>query len=107
MLLNKRYLLVGIGCGLFLIFLTLYCQTAYQGMIPYSDATGDSAELQRVANRLGVAHSTGYPLFTIMGYLLARVGEGLGANPYTWITYVSAVWGAGVQSLGGIVFRDG
>jgi len=54
----------------------------------------DAAELQRVANRLGIAHSTGYPLFTMLGYGTARMGAALGLSPYTAITFFSSVCSA-------------
>jgi hypothetical protein len=39
------------------------------------------------ANRLGIAHSTGYPLYTMLGYGTARLGEPL---PLSGVTLASA-----------------
>jgi hypothetical protein len=77
-----------------LVFLTamwLYTTTATPGLIVGGGIESESAQLQRVANRLGIAHSTGYPLHTIIGYGAARLAEVFDADPYTWITYTSAV----------------
>src|SRR5690606_24197042 len=68
--------------------------TAPPDMIYDGGVSVDSAELQRVANRLGIAHSTGYPTYTLLGYVAARIGEGLGDSPYTWITYFSSLCSA-------------
>ncbi|MBI5927930.1 MAG: DUF2723 domain-containing protein [Chloroflexi bacterium] len=71
--------------------LWLYTSTAVPGLVVGGGVESESAELQRVANRLGIAHSTGYPIYTLVGYGAARLGEGLNQNPYTWITYSSAL----------------
>ncbi len=80
--------------GSLLIFcaaLWLYTTTAVPGLVVGGGVESESAELQRVAYRLGIAHSTGYPVYTLVGYVAARLGDGLNQNPYTWITYSSAV----------------
>ncbi|GAB4516613.1 MAG: hypothetical protein OHK0046_22260 [Anaerolineae bacterium] len=79
--------------------LGLYVVTAPPGMIYEGGVSVDSAELQRVANRLGIAHSTGYPLYTMLGYLAARLGEALGQSPYAWITYFSGLMSAAALVL--------
>lgn len=71
--------------------LWLYTTTATPGLIVGGGIESESAQLQRVANRLGIAHSTGYPLHTMIGYAAARLAEVFEADPYTWITYTSAV----------------
>lgn len=80
--------------GSLLIFCTalwLYTTTAVPSLVVGGGVESESAELQRVANRLGIAHSTGYPIYTLAGYMAARLGDGLNQNPYTWITYSSAL----------------
>jgi hypothetical protein len=74
--------------------LALYIYTAPQGMVMDAGLSTDSAEMQRVTNRLGIAHSTGYPLYTMLGFVAARVGESVGQSPYTWVSYFSALMGA-------------
>lgn len=85
---RARWLLIAI---VFVTALWLYTTTATPGLIVGGGVESESAQLQRVANRLGIAHSTGYPLHTIIGYSAARLADVFGANPYTWITYTSAV----------------
>lgn len=71
--------------------LWLYIPTAAHGLIYGGGVESESAQLQRVANRLGIAHSTGYPLWTLIGYGAARLADALDANPYTAITYTSTL----------------
>ena len=47
--------------------LILYLSTLLPGI-----GSGDTAEFQRVAPTLGVAHPTGYPLYTMLGWLWSR-----------------------------------
>jgi hypothetical protein len=54
--------------------LMLYVATLLPGI-----GSGDTAEFQRVAPTLGVAHPTGYPLYTILGWLWSRLP--LGGTP--------------------------
>jgi hypothetical protein len=54
--------------------LALYTATLLPGI-----GSGDTAEFQRVAPTLGVAHPTGYPLYTMLGWLWSRLP--LGATP--------------------------
>jgi hypothetical protein len=72
--------------------LWLYLSTAMQGIIFQGNSPGDAAELQRMANQLGVAHTTGYPLYTMLGFVAARAGEALGHSPYTAVTWMSSVF---------------
>ncbi|NJP05518.1 MAG: DUF2723 domain-containing protein [Chloroflexaceae bacterium] len=53
-----------IALALTLAFVLLYTLTLFPGI-----GGGDTAELQRVCATLGVAHSTGYPLYTLTGWL--------------------------------------
>src|SRR6476469_8172774 len=54
--------------------LALYTATLLPGI-----GSGDTAEFQRVAPTLGVAHPTGYPLYTMLGWLWSRLP--LGGTP--------------------------
>ena len=55
----------GLAClALALGALALYMATLLPGI-----GSGDTAEFQRVAPTLGVAHPTGYPLYTMLGWL--------------------------------------
>ena len=82
---------IGLSILIFVMALGLYLTTAAPGIMVGGDAESETAQLQRVANRLGIAHSTGYPLHTLIGYPAARLAETLDQNPYTWITYTSAL----------------
>lgn len=79
---------------IFAATLWLYTDTAPRGLVVGGGIESESAQLQRVAYRAGLAHSTGYPVYTMVGWLAGQLGEALGENPYTWITYVSAFFGA-------------
>ncbi|MFP4323055.1 MAG: protein O-mannosyl-transferase family, partial [Anaerolineales bacterium] len=68
--------------------------TMTPGLVVGSTVESESAILQRAAYRLGIAHSTGYPLHTMLGFVFSRVGEALGANPYSAVTFLSAVGAA-------------
>ena len=50
-----------------LIFFALYLFTRVPSVLP-----ADSGEFQLVAWKLGIAHPPGYPLYTIVGWLLSR-----------------------------------
>src|SRR5512147_1925971 len=54
--------------------LALYAVTLLPGL-----GSGDTAEFQRVAPTLGVAHPTGYPLYTMLGWLWSHIP--LGGTP--------------------------
>jgi hypothetical protein len=51
--------------------LALYTATLLPGI-----GAGDTAELQRVAPTLGLAHPTGYPLYTLLGWLWSHLPIG-------------------------------
>src|SRR6476659_286344 len=67
--------------------LALYMATLLPGI-----GSGDTAEFQRVAPTLGVAHPTGYPLYTMLGWLWSRLP--LGGTPAWRMNLFSAVAGA-------------
>ncbi len=63
-----------ISLALALGALALYVATLLPGI-----GSGDTAEFQRVVPTLGVAHPTGYPLYTMLGWLWSRLP--LGGTP--------------------------
>ncbi len=83
-----RFVLMGL---VFVAALWLYTATAVPGLVVRGGVESESAELQRAAYRLGIAHSTGYPLHTMIGYAAGQIADWLDQNPYTWITYTSAL----------------
>lgn len=84
---KQKLALTLISVFIFLTALWLYTSTTAPGL---SLENGDFTELQRASYRMGIARSTGYPIYTILGYLSAQLGEALGKDPYTWVTYSSA-----------------
>ena len=83
----KRYRDALIGLGLALLALALYGMTLLPGI-----GSGDTAELQRVVPMLGLAHPTGYPLYTILGWLWGQLP--LGGTPAWRVNLFSAVTAA-------------
>ncbi|HEU5103316.1 MAG TPA: DUF2723 domain-containing protein [Roseiflexaceae bacterium] len=71
--------------------LALYIATLLPGI-----GSGDTAEFQRVVPTLGVAHPTGYPLYTILGWLWSQLP--LGATPAWRMNLFSA--GAAALAVG-------
>ncbi len=73
--------------GICLGMLGLYGATLLPGI-----GIGDTAELQRVAPTLGLAHPTGYPLYTLLGWLWTHMP--LGGTPAWRMNLFSAVTAA-------------
>src|SRR6185295_12888637 len=90
--LSKKHL-PDIICSLliFVFALGLYLHTAAPGLVYEGGVSVDSAEIQRASYHLGIIHSTGYPIYTVLAFVMSRIGEVLGQSPYTWITYFSAL----------------
>ncbi len=76
-----------VGIALSVITLALYVHTLLPGL-----GIGDTAELQRVAPTLAVAHPTGYPFYTLLGWLWSHLP--LGSTPAWRMNLFSAVAGA-------------
>src|SRR5438046_9498869 len=57
---------------------------------------GDSAEMQILAAIGGVAHPTGYPLFTLVGHVFNAIGHG---EPAARANLVSATFAAATLAL--------
>ncbi|HEX6290967.1 MAG TPA: DUF2723 domain-containing protein [Herpetosiphonaceae bacterium] len=73
--------------GVLLLALLLYVATLLPGI-----GSQDTPEFQRVAPTLGVAHPTGYPLYTLLGWLWTRLP--LGGTPAWRMNLLSAVLAA-------------
>ena len=88
-----------IGLGLLAGTLILYLWTLAPGLV-----RGDGAELQYTLATRGVAHPTGYPLYTLLGWLWTKL---IPFGSVAWrINLLSAVCGAGAVALVyGIVYR--
>ncbi len=82
-----------IAGGLFAAGLTLYISTLAPSVATLFD---DSLEFQLVTYRLGIAHPTGYPLYTILGRLFTFLP--LGDVAYR-VNLMSALFGAATVSL--------
>ncbi|MGE5807273.1 MAG: protein O-mannosyl-transferase family [Ignavibacteria bacterium] len=85
----KKYFAVLTGLFSFIIYLATLAPSVIQI---------DSGELSAVQATLGIAHPTGYPLFTLTGYLFSLIP--LGLNKAFQLNLLAAVW----CSLGTAVF---
>src|ERR687884_80369 len=59
--------------------------------ITMANGAGDSGELASTAYTLGIAHPTGYPLYTLLGFVITHLG---GGEPAFSLNAFSAVMGA-------------
>jgi hypothetical protein len=78
---------------LFGVSLTLYIATLAPSVVAIFD---DSLEFQLVAYQLGIAHPTGYPLYTLLGKLFTFIPIG---NVAYRVNLMSAVFGAAGVTL--------
>ena len=88
-----------VAAAIFLLSLALYVLT----MAP-SVVAGDGGEMQTVSAVLGVAHPTGYPLFTLLGWLFTHLP--LGGDPAYRVTLLSAVAAAGTVACLYLLLRE-
>lgn len=65
--------------------LIFYILTLARGLI-----ASDSGELAAVQYTLGIAHPTGYPLFTILGYLFSHIP--IPVRPIIKLNFLTALW---------------
>lgn len=65
--------------------LIFYILTLAPGVI-----ASDSGELATVQYTLGIAHPTGYPLFTILGYVFSHIPFPI--RPITKLNFLTALW---------------
>ncbi len=82
-----------VGGGLFAASLILYISTLAPSVVALFD---DSLEFQLVTYRLGIAHPTGYPLYTLLGKLFTFLPLG---NIAYRVNLMSAVFGAAAVAL--------
>lgn len=81
----------------FVAFLALYLQTLVRDLLP-----ADNGEFQLVAAVLGVAHPPGYPLHTVLGWLISQLPVGA---PLWRVNLLSALLAAGTLTLLGAAVR--
>lgn len=79
--------------GVFIACLALYVSTLAPSVVTLFD---DSLEFQLVTYQLGIAHPTGYPLYTLLGKLFTLLPVG---NVAYRVNLMSAVFGAATVSL--------
>ena len=78
--------------SLFVITLAVYLSTLASGLV-----RGDGGELQYTLATLGVAHPTGYPLYSLLGWLWTKI---LPFGPVAWrVNLISAICGAAAVAL--------
>ncbi|MEJ5304879.1 MAG: DUF2723 domain-containing protein [Ignavibacteria bacterium] len=71
-----------------IVVLIFYLRTLAPGVIE-----SDSGELAAVQYTLGIAHPTGYPLFTILGFIFSHLPIPL--RPITKLNLLTALWSSG------------
>ncbi|MCD6289412.1 MAG: DUF2723 domain-containing protein [Anaerolineae bacterium] len=91
---------VELALGLGLISLILYVRTAAPSVVALFD---DTLEFQLVLPTLGIAHPTGYPLYTLLGYLFTRLP--LGEMAYR-VNLFSAIMGAAAMGTSYMAARE-
>ena len=84
----------GCAVGIFLVCTTLYVATLTPGL---AHLGGDGHELTVVAATLGLAHPTGYPLYTWLGHLFTLLP--IGDVAYRTNLMSAVLGGAGVALL--------
>ncbi len=82
-----------IAAAVFTIAFVLYLSTLAPSVVTVFD---DSLEFQLVTYRLGIAHPTGYPLYTLLGKLFTFLPVG---NVAYRVNLMSAVFGAATVAL--------
>ncbi len=87
-----RYITIeaAIPVGAFVAALLLYLATLAPS-ITQANGTSDSGELASAAYTLGIAHPTGYPLYTLAGFVVTHLGRD---EPARLLNIFSAVMGA-------------
>src|ERR1041385_7770126 len=80
-----------IALSVFVVALLVYLRGLAPGLL-----WGDSAEMQILAAIGGVAHPTGYPLFTLVGHVFNAIGHG---EPAARANLVSATFAAATLAL--------
>ena len=83
-----------IAGGLFIVSFSLYLSTLAPSVVTLFD---DSLEFQLVTYQLGIAHPTGYPLYTLLGKLFTFIMP-IGNVAYR-VNLMSAFFGAATVAL--------
>ncbi|MBN1999609.1 DUF2723 domain-containing protein [candidate division KSB1 bacterium] len=81
----KKYKQLIYVFAIVVVFGVLYLLT-----MPPTVLSGDSARFQILANKLGIAHPSGYPLYTSISFLFTRI---IISNPAYTVNLFSAVFG--------------
>ncbi len=89
---------VGVALGLSLAGLALYARTAAPSIVALFD---DSLEFQVILPTLGIAHPTGYPLYTLLGHLFTWLPLGEPARRANLFSAVAAAATLGLLYLAG------
>jgi Protein of unknown function (DUF2723) len=84
----SREVLLAIAGGVAALALYLH---SLAPTITMANGAGDSGELASTAYTLGIAHPTGYPLYTLLGFVVTHLG---GGEPAFSLNVFSAVMGA-------------
>lgn len=98
---DRLDLLLGVTLGL--LSLTLYVRTLVPWLLP-----GDSGEFQVLAHQVGIAHTTGYPVYILLGKLfitLAPVGD-VAYRVNLFSAFMAAVTVALVYAAGKLAARS-
>ena len=85
---SSRDALLALSCGG--VALALYLATLAPS-ITLANGAGDSGELASTAYTLGIAHPTGYPLYTLIGFVVTHL---VPAEPARSLNVFSALMGA-------------
>ncbi|MBN1991925.1 MAG: DUF2723 domain-containing protein [Anaerolineae bacterium] len=96
----SKYLPFFISAILFTASLALYLTTLAPSVVTLFD---DSLEFQLVTYQLGIAHPTGYPLYTLLGKLFTFLPVG---NVAFRVNLMSAVFGAATVALLYLLIRQ-
>ncbi|HEY63886.1 MAG TPA: DUF2723 domain-containing protein [Caldilineae bacterium] len=88
----------GLALGIGVVSLILYVRTAAPSVVALFD---DSLEFQLVLPTLGIAHPTGYPLYTLLGYLFTRWPLGSPAYKANLFSAVAGAMAVGALYLAG------
>ncbi len=80
------------------------CLALYLPTLAPSVVRDDGGEMQMIAAVLGVPHPTGYPLFTLLGWLFTRLP--LGGDAAYRVSFLCAVAGAGSVTLLFLLIRE-
>lgn len=86
----------GIALGLSLVSFTLYARTVAPSIVALFD---DSLEFQVILPTLGIAHPTGYPLYTLLGHLFTRLPLGEPAHRANLFSVVTSAMTIGLLYL--------